>query len=120
MVLEVTYNGTTLITPSFLCELMIFIIITLIRCVVSCTCSNVSEPSVHHSLIDRKVDDELLLTVINSCELSLIRLSLDNLYLLDHLCRKVLRRELRVIKEECLSIDGDLGDGLTVCCDRSV
>ena len=72
MILEVTYNGTSLITPSLIRKLMFLIIIALIRSVMSGSCSEVSEPSVHHSLIDREVDDELLLTVIDSCELSLL------------------------------------------------
>ena len=80
----------------------------------------ITEPSVHHSFIYRKVDDVLLLTVVDSGKSSLLRLTLHNLHLLDHLGRKVLCRQLRVIKEECLAIDSDLCDGLSVRCDRSI
>ena len=87
---------------------------------MTATCSYVSEPSVHHSLVDREVDDGLLLSVIDTCESSLLGLSLNDLNLLHDVCREVLCRELRVVEEECLSVDGDLLDGLTVRCDSTV
>ena len=87
---------------------------------MSTTGRKVSEPSVHHSLVHRKVNDGLFVSVIDTGKAGLFRFSLHDLDLLDDLCRKVLRCELRVIKEECLSIDSDLIDGLAVCCDGSV
>ena len=120
MILEVTDDGTGLVTPSFIGKLVLVIIISLIRNVMSATSHEISEPSVHHSFIDREVDDEFLLTVVDSGKYRLVRLLLHNLYLLDHLGRKVLGSKLRIIEEESLAVNGDLGDGLTIRCDRSV
>ena len=93
---------------------MLVIVISLVRSIVSAATGEVSEPSVHHALVNRKVDDEFLLTVVNTCELRLLGLALHNLHLLHHLCRKVLRSQLRVIKEECLAVNGDLSNGLAI------
>ena len=90
MVLEVTNDTTSLVAPSFIHELMVFIVISCIRYIVSATCHCITEPAVHHTFIDREVDDELFLTVVDTGEHSLLRLSLDNLHLLDHVCREVL------------------------------
>ena len=81
---------------------------------------SVSEPSVHHSLLYRKVNHHFFLTVVDSCEEGLVRLFLDNLDLFNHLGRNVLRCKLRVIKEERLSVDHDLGDSLSIRCDGTV
>ena len=87
---------------------------------MSATSHEVTEPSLHHTGLHCEVDHRLLLTVVNTCENSLVRLLLHDLYLLDKLCRNVLRCKLRVVKEECLAVDGDLCDGLTIRCDGTV
>ena len=90
------------------------------RHIVSATGHQVTEPSFHHSRLEREVDHCLLLTIVNTGEKRLIGLFLHHLHLFDKLCRNILGCQLRVIKEKCLAVDGDLGDGLTVGCDRSV
>ena len=118
--LEVADHTGTLVAPSVLEGALAISIISLIWHIVSTTGRKVSEPSVHHSLVHRKVNDGLFVSVIDTGKAGLFRFSLHDLDLLDDLCRKILRCELRVIKEECLSIDRDLIDGLAVCCDGSV
>ena len=99
---------------------MVIIIIAFVRCIMTASGHHISEPAVHHALVDRKVDDGLLITVVNAGKSCLLGLSLHNLHLLDDLRRKVLCRELRVIKEEGLAVDRDLVDCLTVRCDGTV
>ena len=118
--LKITDHTRALVTPAAVKERGFIIIIARIRNIVTATGHEITEPSVHHALVDREVDDSLLVTVIYTCEYSLIRLLLHHLHLFYHLCRKVLRSKLRVIEEEGLSVDGDLRDCLTIGCDRSV
>ena len=72
MVLEVTYDTACLVTPSFVDELMLVIVISFVRCIMSAAGHCITEPSVHHSLVDREVDDELLLTVVDTGEHGLL------------------------------------------------
>ena len=81
---------------------------------------NVTKPSLHHTWLHREVDHSLLLSVIDAGEHSLVGLLLHHLHLLDELGRNILRSKLRIVEEEGLSIDSDLLDGLTVCCDGTV
>ena len=76
----------------------------------------VSEPAVKHARPHRQIDHSLFLSVVNSCKQRLVRLLLHDLDLLDKLCRDVLRGKLRVVKEERLSIDHDLGYRLSIGC----
>ena len=75
---------------------------------------HVAEQAAHHSGLHGEVDHRLLLTVVDSRELGLLRLLLDDLELVDHLGGDVLGCELGVVEEEGLAVDGDLGDGLAV------
>ena len=70
--------------------------------------------------MDGKIQDRLLVAVIDAGELGLLRLLLDHLQLFDHLRRKVLGCKLGIIQEKGLAVDGDLGNGLTVRGDRSI
>ena len=88
--------------------------------IMSASGHKVSEPSVHHARLHRKVYHSLFLTVINAGEQCLVGFLLHNLDLVDKLCRDVLRCELRVVKEESLAVDGDLGNRLAIGCNRSV
>ena len=80
----------------------------------------VGEDTVHHRGLHGEVDNGLFLAVVNSGELSLLRLLLDNLHFLHHLGRDVLGGELRVVHEECLAVYVDSGYILAVCGDGSV
>ena len=82
--------------------------------VVSSSRRNISEPAFHHSRTQGKVNHGLLLTVVNACELSLVRLLLNHLHFLHYLRGDVLGRQLRVVEEEGLAVDGDFGNGLPV------
>ena len=87
---------------------------------MSATAHHVTEDAVHHTRTYAEVNDGLFVTVVDSCEFSLLGLLLDHLYLVDDLGRDILCRKLRVIEEECLAIDGDLLDSLTVSLDGTV
>ena len=45
------------------------------------TCHNIAKPTIHHSLHHAKVDDSLFFAIIDTCKLSLFRLSVHYLYL---------------------------------------
>ena len=105
---ESSHHSRALIAP-------VVHIIARTRHVVSATGHNVSEPALHHSRLDGKVYHSLLISIVDAREHRLIRLFLHNLHLLDYLCRNVFRGKRRVIKEECLAIDGYLRYGLAVC-----
>ena len=81
---------------------------------------DISEESVHHALLDLKIDDILLLTVINAGKLGLLGFFLYYLDLIDDLCWKVLGSKLRIVKEECLSVNSYLRDSLSVGRNRTV
>ena len=110
---EPSHHGSSLISP-------VIHVRAFSGDVMSSATHYVSEPALHHSRSERKVDNCLFLSVIDSCELRLIRLLLNDLYLLDDLCRNVLGCKLRIVKEECLSVYGYLLDGLSVGGDGAV
>ena len=105
---ESSHHSSALIAP-------VVHVIACARHVMSATGHKVSEPALHHSRLDGKVYHSLLISVVDAREHRLIRLFLHNLHLLDYLCRNVFRGKRRVIKEECLAIDGYLRYGLAVC-----
>ena len=72
------------------------------------TSIGIGEETVSDTFLHFKVEYGLLFAVIDSSKKSLIGLLLYNLDLLDHLGRDILRSQLRIVKEEGLSIDGDL------------
>ena len=74
----------------------------------------VAEPLAARTLDHRKVDDGLLLAVVNSRELGLLRHTVDDLHLLDGLCGQVLGGHLQVIQEEGAVLDRYLLDLLSV------
>ena len=120
VLLEVSDDSCALVTPPLIRKLMVIIIVALVRCIMTASGHHITEPAVHHALVDRKVDDGLLITVVNAGKSCLFRLSLNYLHLLHDLCRKVLCSELRVVEEEGLAVDRDLGDGLAVSSDGTV
>ena len=85
-----------------------------LREVVAAAEHRIAEHAVHHALLHGQVDDVFLVAVVDAGEFGLLGFLLDHLDLLDDLRRKVLRRDLRVVEEEGLAVDGDLGDGLAV------
>ena len=70
--------------------------------------------------LDGKVDDRLLLAVVDAGEFGLLALLVDDLDLLDELGGDVLGGQLGVVQEEGLAVDGYLGDGLAVGGDGAV
>ena len=84
------------------------------RDIMTGTGRHIAEQAVHHALLDGKVDDGLVVAVIDAGEFGLFGLFLDDLHLLDHLRGQVLGCELRVVQEEGLAVNGDLGDGFAV------
>ena len=80
----------------------------------------VSKDSVHHAWTNGKVDDGFFLTVVDAGEFGLFALLFHHLHLLYKLCRDVLGCELRVVQEEGLAGDGNLGDRLAVAGDGAV
>ena len=66
-----------------------------------------AEPSVVHTLLDREVDDRLILAVVNAREACQITLAVDNLELVDHLGGNVLTGHRGVVAEEFLAVDED-------------
>ena len=81
---------------------------------------DIAEKSVHHALLNGKVNDSLFLPVINAGELCLLGFLLHDLHLIDNLGRNVLGCQLRVIQEESLSVNGDFGNSLAIRCDTSI
>ena len=93
---------------------------SVLRPVMTSTCHHISEDAVHHTLLDGKVYHGLLLSVVNASELCLVRFFLNDFHLVDNLGRNVLGSELRIIQEECLSVDSNLGYSLSVSCNRAI
>ena len=87
---------------------------------MTCTCHHVTEQTVHHPLLDGKVDDCLIIAVIDAGELRLLGLLLHDLDLIDDLRGNILGRKLRIGKEESLAVDRYLTDGLSVRRHRTV
>ena len=90
------------------------------RYIVSATAHNVSEPPLCHTGTKLKVDYCLFLAIVNTRKHRLVGFFLHDLDLLHHLCRNVLRSELRIVQEECLSVYCDFLDCLSVCRYRAV
>ena len=90
------------------------------RNVVTATGHYVAEDAVHHALLDAQVNHGLILTVVDAGEGGLLALLLNHLHLLDEFGGDVLGGQLRVVQEEGLAVDGNLGDGFTVGGDGAV
>ena len=90
------------------------------RKVVAAAGHRAAEHAVHHALLDTEVDDRLFFPVIDAGEFGLLGLFLHHLHLLHQFGGDVLGGQLGVVQEEGLSVDGYLGDGLTVGSDGSV
>ena len=113
VVCETSHHGCSLISP-------VIHVRTCTGNIMSAAAHHISEPAFHHSRPYGEIDYGLFLTVIDSCELSLIRLLLHHLDLIDDLGWNVLGSQLRVIQEEGLAVNGYLLDCLTIGCDASV
>ena len=88
--------------------------------VVSDASHEIAECAVHHTLLDRKVDDGFFLAVVDAGELSLLALLVHHLDAVDYLGGDILGSELRVVQEESLAADGYLFDSLSVGSDGTV
>ena len=91
-----------------------------LRPIVSAAGHDVTEDAVHHALLDGKVNDGLFLSVVNACELGLLGFLLDHLHLIHDFGRDILGSQLRIIQEECLSVNCYLADSLSVCCNGTI
>ena len=80
----------------------------------------VAKEAVHHAFLHTEVDDGLVVTVVNAGKLGLLALLLDDFHLFHQLGRNVLGGQLRVVQEESLATDCDLGDGFTVGGDGTI
>ncbi|KAF5040692.1 hypothetical protein DSECCO2_530760 [anaerobic digester metagenome] len=89
-----------------------------ILCTISGRC--VSKPSVHHTRPDTQIYNSLLLTIVYSGKLRLFRFLLKYLNLFNNLRRKILRSQLRIIEEECLSVNHYFINLLTICSNLSI
>ena len=110
---EAAYHGIPVEPP-------VVHVVFLGRDVVAGTGRHRPDQTLHHAFLDGQVDDGLVLSVVDAGELGLFGFLLHDFHLFDHLGRKVLRGELRVVQEEGLPVDGDLVDGLAVCGDGTV
>ena len=79
-----------------------------------------SDQAIHHTFFDTEVDHLLLIPILYAGKLSLLGLLADDLDLLDHLRRKVLSGDLRVIKEEGFTSDRYLGNSFSFRSDGTV
>ena len=90
------------------------------REVVAAAGHHIAEDAVHHALLDGEVDDGFVFTVIDAGEFGLLALLLHHLHFLHQLGGDILGGQLRVVQEEGLAFDGNLGDGFTVGGDGAV
>ena len=81
---------------------------------------NVAEHAVHHTLLHGEVDDGFVVAVVDAGKFGLLTLLLDDLYLFHQFGGQVAGSQLRVVQEEGLAVDGDLGDGFAVGGDAAV
>ena len=90
------------------------------RNIVTAATHDISEPAFHHSRLKGQVNDSLLITIVDTGKEGLIRLFLHHLHLFDKFGRNILGSQLRVIKEERLSVNHNLRDGLAISRNRTI
>ena len=61
-----------------------------------------------HTLLDGEVEHRLLLSVLNTCDTSLVALLVVELHILDDGNRQVLQRRLHITEHELLTVEQDL------------
>ena len=81
---------------------------------MSAAAHQIAEPAVHHAFLDAEVEHGLFFAVVDTGELSLLRLLVDHANALDDVGRKVLAGDRRIVEEELLAVDLYLIDGLAV------
>ena len=90
------------------------------RDVVTDASHHVTERTVHHAALHRKVDHGLLFAVVDAGEFCLLALFVHHLHLVDDIGGDVLAGELRVVKEEGFAAYGDFVDSFAVRGDAAV
>ena len=81
---------------------------------------DVAYPSLLHAFLDSKVEHGFLLAIINAGDAAVVALLVVGFEFLDELRRQVLHCHLRVVLEELLAIDHNLGDALAVYLDVAI
>ena len=76
--------------------------------------SEIAEQTLLLALFESEIDDSLCIIVFKTGELGHIRFLVDNLYLINHLCRYVLGSSLHIVSKELLPVNTDAFDSLSV------
>ena len=84
------------------------------RHVMTAAQHHIPERTLFHARMERQIDDGLIVSVIDTRKLGLLRFLVHHLQLLDGLGGDIFGRQLRIVQEEGLSVNGDFADGLAI------